>query len=220
MTIAGQNTRQDERALAAFVGARERGDAEAARKAWNELLVARFDFIVGHLRVKSHEHLSHSEQEEAISDVLVDLATKGFVNFEGSSLGEWVNFVKKVVFARCVDVQRKARGRNRREQRLDVQNADGDDYTNPEVASALADADAVRMDAAEDEVAMAHGREFLAWALPQLTDKRRRVMELTLEDLPCSVIEERLGLSQAAVHQNRSRATADLHGLAKEWKGR
>ncbi len=220
MAVARENTGQDERALAAFVEARAQGDAEAAARAWGELLTARYDFIAGHLRLKSHGYLRRGEQDEALSDVLLDLATKGPGSFAGSSLGEWVNFVKQVVFRRCVDVQRKATGRSGHEVRLDLQNSDGDDYVNPAVASALADSAAAAEALTEDVELLAHGRKFLAWALPQLTDKRRQVMELTFEELPCSVIEERLGLSQAAVHQNRSRGTTDLHRLAKEWPGR
>ena len=92
-------------------------------------------------------------------------------------MGEWVNATKQLVEFACMDVQRRAAQRSERETSLDARDDDPDDdgadWTRRRAGpAAVTRRDEERADAAD----------FVAWALPQIADDRRRlVLERTLD---------------------------------------
>ena len=53
--------------------------------------------------------------------------------------------------------------------------------------------------------------------MPQLSPKRRAVIELDRENVPCEEIQARLGVSRDVVYASRSRALKDLAKLREEY---
>ncbi len=100
---------------------------------------------------------------------LVRFTTNLANSFTGVSMGELVNATKTLARGICMDVQRQSvRARRYAGPSLDDEAEHGGWERS---------VSARRYDEAESA---ADARDFLAWALPQLNDDRRRVLELTL----------------------------------------
>lgn len=209
-------SRHDEFLLAQFLAARSAGDDAAAKAAWNELVAMNLDRVDGMVRIESRGRLSPEEQDEAVQNALIKLLTNMMRTFRGTSMGEWVNATRTLVFGVCVDVQRRAERHSRHKAPLHATDEDGGGYT-AAVNGALLDRAA--LEAADEDAAAIYdvAAGFLDWALPQVTEKRRAVIELDLQGLACEEIQARLGLSRDAVYANRSRAIKDLTALRKEY---
>jgi RNA polymerase sigma factor (sigma-70 family) len=132
--------------------------------------------------------------------------------YEGVSMGELVNACKTLARGICMDVQRaQARGR-RGATSLDAGwSADAEDRPTP---SWEADEAWHRH---EREERSAEVRDFLGWALPQLADDRRRVLELSFDGASIPEICAELGISEANAYQRRSRAFKDLTRLKERY---
>lgn len=208
--------------LRQFVSARARGDRTAARKAWDELLTRRFDTVVSFVRIESHGRLDPDEQRDATARALERIAVDLFNTFRGSSIGEYVNAVRRLVHFACVDTQRREHRHSRNRASITHTGTDGNESLNPELAATIArdaqDADADADVREADGLLYATGREFLESALPKLSDKRRAVIELDLQGVPTEEIEQRLGISRDAVYQNRKRGLDDLVRLGADWR--
>jgi DNA-directed RNA polymerase specialized sigma24 family protein len=64
----------------------------------------------------------------------------------------------------------------------------------------------------------ADARDFLAWALPQVEDPRRRtVIERTLDGVPGAEIAAELGVTMANLYQLRRRGLDDLARLKERY---
>ena len=61
--------------------------------------------------------------------------------------------------------------------------------------------------------ALAKRQGFLDWAVPQLSPKRRAVIQLDRADVPVEDMQERLSVSRDVVYASRSRAIKDLAKL-------
>ena len=59
---------------------------------------------------------------------------------------------------------------------------------------------------------------FLDWAVPQLSAKRRAVIELDRAEVPVEEMQERLGVSRDVVYASRSRALKDLAKLRDQYE--
>ena len=70
---------------------------------------------------------------------------------------------------------------------------------------------------ADEEEAMAEGRAFLDWAVPQLSPQRRAVLELDRAGVPVEEIQRRLDVSRDVVYASRSRGIKDLIRLRDRW---
>src|SRR3954454_2848073 len=66
-----------------------------------------FDRVRGMVILRSRGHLSAVEQDEALQRALIKLSNNMIHTFNGTSVGEWVNATKTLVFGACVDTQRR-----------------------------------------------------------------------------------------------------------------
>lgn len=211
--------RHDEHNLRRFLAARHAGDEAAARRWWDELVRDNFDRVRGMVRLRSRGHLSVVEQDEALQRALIKLSNNMIHTFNGTSMGEWVNATKTLVFGACVDTQRREKAASSHRAALDATDDSGEDtgQLDRNVYKALErqrlEHDAEQQDAEDD----AQARDFLDWAVPQLSPKRRAVIELDRDDVPCEAIQERLGVSRDVVYASRSRALKDLAKLREEY---
>lgn len=211
--------RHDEHNLRRFLAARNAGDEAAARRWWDELVRDNFDRVRGMVMLRSRGHLSAVEQDEALQRALIKLSNNMIHTFNGSSMGEWVNATKTLVFGACVDTQRREKAASRHRAPLDATDDAGDEtgQLDRNVYKALEkqrlEQEADEQDADDD----AQARGFLDWAAPQLSPKRQAVIELDRDDVPCEDIQERLGVSRDVVYASRSRALKDLAKLREEY---
>jgi len=205
--------RFEEEHLRRFVRAREREDADAMRLAWEELVVDFADRIDGLVAATHKGRLDHEEHELAVQLALAKFASNLLGTFQGTSVGELVNATKRLAHGVCVDVQR-ASVRRRRHAGPSLDS--GRDATGDDGPTRAWDAEqAARVHARDEE--RAEAREFVAWALPQLSGDRRRVLELTLHGAELEEIMRELGVSRDNAYQLRSRGLKDLRALKERF---
>lgn len=205
----------DEALLRRFVACREAGDAAGARRWWDELVTLNYDRVAGMVATwRGGRELRPDERDEATQSALLKLWRNMVVTFTGTTMGEWVNATRACVDFACRDVQRRAAIQTRRLKSLD------------EPASALGpDGDDAR--SAHDWAVEAEGRRreqrdreardaeaFVRWALPRIANERRRlVLQRTLEGAPAEEIRRELDVSRDNLYQLRSRGLQDLAKL-------
>lgn len=208
-----------------FADARARGDRAEMRRTWDELMPHALPRIQGFIGANAWRfHLSDDERNEALSLALHKYSLKMIWSFETSSAGEWTAALRALSVFACKDIVRKGKKNSDRHATLTAEREDGSvELTAEATAIVIRDqqAQAAESDDEEDDRRLyADGRELLGWALPQLTDARRAVIELELDGLDTAAITERLGISRDAVYQNRCRALKDLGRLRKQWEQR
>jgi RNA polymerase sigma factor (sigma-70 family) len=200
---------RDEELLRRFVACREASDGDGAHHWWGKLVEANFDRVRGMVDLRARRYgLSADERQEAVQKALVKLWGKMVHSFQGATMGEWVNSTRALVEFVCKDVQRTGAKRTRRETGFDTTAAD------PERANPTwkGDEAAHQRRRRDDERAEATG--FITWALPQIDDDRRRlVLERTLDGVPAEDIAAELDVSMANLYKIRERAVKDLRKL-------
>jgi RNA polymerase sigma factor (sigma-70 family) len=213
--------RHDEETLRRFLAARRAGDDAGARRWWDALLTDNFDRVRGMVALQARGRLSPDEQEEALQRALIRMANKMIHTFRGTSMGEWVESTRSLVRFLCMDTQRDAATMSRRERSLHEPAGDaGDDDAGRWDAQVYAAIEERRreQESREDEAeALAEGRAFLDWAVPQLSPQRRAVLELDRAGVPVQEIQERLDVSRDVVYASRSRGLKDLIRLRDRW---
>ena len=181
--------------LRRFLAARAGGDAVEMRRWWEELVIDFYDRMDGFIYAAHKGRLDEQEHEQALELALIRFATRLPHTFAGTSMGELVNATKTLARGICMDVQRSAI-RARRAVALE------DEYTLEESSRRYE----VAAEAAE-------ARDFVAWALPQIDEPRRRVLELTLHGAEIGEIMQELEITRDNAYQRRSRAIKDLAKL-------
>ena len=212
--------RHDEEKLRRFLVARRAGDEAGARRWWEELLTDNFDRIRGMVMLESRRHLSHDEQEEALQRALVKIANNMIRTFRGTSMGEWVESTRTLVKYACMDTQRRAAVISKHERSLERSGRD-DDEAGRWDADVYAAIEAQRREQESDEddaEALRERQSFLDWAVPQLSPKRRAVIELDRAEVPVEEMQERLDVSRDVVYASRSRAIKDLAKLREGYE--
>jgi RNA polymerase sigma factor (sigma-70 family) len=203
----------EEELLRRFVACRDAGDGDGALRWWGDLVEANFDRVRGMVDVRASRYgLSADERQEAVQRALVKLWHKMVASFDGTTMGEWVNATRTLVDYVCRDVQRDAAKRSQRETAFGGrdEDPDADEWTGNRVAHERHTREEERADAAG----------FVAWALPRLGDDRRRlVLQRTLEGAPGDEIAGELGVSMDNLYAIRSRAVKDMRGLRDTWYG-
>ncbi len=210
---------RDDRTFQQFLAARAAGDDVGMRAAWENLVVENYDRVRTIVIATSRGQLSASEQEDAVQQACIKLLNNMIRTFTGTSMGEWVNATRTLVRGVCIDVQRAERRHSEKRVSLHADDDAGDETESLtlRVFHALEQADAARAADEDERDALAEKAGFLDWALPQLAEKRRLVIELDRQEVPAEEIEERLGMSRDAVYANRSRGLRDLARLAEEY---
>ncbi len=203
--------RHDEEHLRRFLAARAAGDAQAMRHWWGELVIDFHDRMDGLVGAAHRGKLNGEEHELAVQLSLTRFSVRLIHTFKGVSIGELVNACKTLARGICIDVQRQSiRARGDVAASLD---AGWDDGSSSRDAWELEEAD--RRHA--DEETGADLREFFAWALPQVPENQRRVVELTQFGASLPEIAAELEISEDNAYQRRSRGFAALRGLKGQW---
>lgn len=209
----------DEHILRLLVAARRAGDGETVERLWTQMLTINFPRIQQLVYLESRHDLSRSEQEDALqlAALRIALIPRRRRGFEGTTKGEWVNLVKKIVRAACIDTQRKAARTSAGTAPLTV--AGDDARMTQDAYDALLREEEEREDAerTREELA-ALGECFFAWALPQLNERQRTMIECDLQGLPIEEIMARLDRKRDAVYKLRERAMKALMELRKEYE--
>jgi RNA polymerase sigma factor (sigma-70 family) len=195
--------------LRRFVAARGRGDAREMRHWWNELVVDFYDRMDGLVAVAHRGRLDAEEHDLAVAMSLTRFSKNLMVTFDGVSIGQLVNACKTLTRGICMDVQRSSMRTHRHEgPSLDASwDADSTDGYTP---AWEADEAALRY---ENDVRAAEVRDFLDWALPQVKEERRRVLELTFHGAELPEIADELDITRDNAYQRRSRGMKDLKKL-------
>ena len=206
--------RHDEEHLRRFLAARKRGDAAEMRRWWDELVVDVFDRIEGLVYTVHRGRLDADEHELAVQLAMIRFSTNLIRTFHGVSMGQLVNATRTLVRGICMDVQaRSIADRRHGGVSLDdgVRDTD-DDAPGP----SWAEGDAARR-RFEDEERSRDATDFLDWALPQVAESRRRVLELTFEGAELDEICSELSLTHDNAYQRRSRGMKDLRKLKEQY---
>jgi RNA polymerase sigma factor (sigma-70 family) len=207
--------RHDDEKLRRFVRCRDAGDPVAAHRWWAELVCDNADRVRAMVGIWGRDgRLSSDEQEEAVQTAFIKLWRNTAGTFRGSSMGEWVNAVKQCAEYACLDVQRTASRHRAHEASLDEVRGDDDGEAGRHDRAA---AERAREEHARVQE-RADARDFLAWALPQVEDPRRRtVIERTLDGVPGAEIAAELGVTMANLYQLRRRGLDDLARLKERY---
>ena len=210
--------RHDQEKLRRFLAARRAGDEAGARRHWEDLLTDNYDRVRAMVFLESRGRLSSDEQDEALQRALIKIANNMILTFRGTTIGEWVESTRRLVKFACIDTQRRAAAISKHERPLESRGRDDEDGRDwdPEVYAAIEARRGEEESRQQDEQAISDGRDFLDWAVPQLSQRRREVIELDRADIPVEQIEDRLGVSRDVVYASRSRALKDLDRLRQE----
>ena len=200
--------------LREFVSARRRGNEVAVQRHWGDLLREEWARVPSAVRAAAGSTL-HSEAEilDAISETADRLGRLGAKNFHESTLGQFRAYVRTVANTACLDVQRKA---SRRKEDATHEDEDPLRWERVQADAHRRERDLQGADDGDGEDP-GGGRDFLAWALPQLSEKRRRVIECLLEGKKPEEIADLLGMERNTVDQNKRRALQDLNKLKEQW---
>ncbi len=158
--------------------------------------------------------LDDLEHEDAVQRALVKFSENLIGTFRGTSMGELVNATKRLCHWVCIDVVDDAKTYREKHWSLDE---GWDAAADPERPSPAWEADAAHAALTEAESA-ANADAFMAWALPQLVESRRAVVERTFAGAPLEEIREELGLSRDNAYQLRSRGLKDLAKLHQRYE--
>jgi len=212
----------DEHILRLFVTARRAGDGQAVGRLWAEIVTVNFPRIQQLVYLESHGQLNPHEQEDAVALAAerIALIPRRKRGFEGTSKGEWINLVKKIVRAACIDTQRKeARHSSRQAPLYAADDGTGAAQLTQDAYKALMEQEQEREDEEQTrEELKALSEKFLAWALPKLRESYRMMIECDLQGLPIEEIMDRLDRKRDSVYKLRERAMKALMKLREEYE--
>jgi DNA-directed RNA polymerase specialized sigma24 family protein len=205
---------REEELLRRYVACREAKDGDGAHHWWGRLAEANLDRVRAMVDLRARRYgLSHDERQEATQKAVVKLWRNMGHTFVGTTMGEFVNATKSLVEVVCKDVQRAGARRTSRETSFDAGAVDPE-VSNPAWKGDEASAERWRRDAEKGEAA-----DFIAWALPQIDDERRRlVLERTLDGVPAEDIAAELEVTMANLYAIRSRGIKDLRKLKDRYE--
>ena len=201
---------RSEELLRRFVSCREKRDDDGARHWWDRLVEAEYDRVGGWVAVRAQRYgLSKVERDDAVSLALDKLWRNMRHSFRGTEMGQWVNSAKQLVEYSCQEVQRQAAKRSERETSVE-RIVDQPDWKGDELAQQEYGRDEERTDAAD----------FVGWALPQLTNERRRkAIEDMLDGVPAEETAAELDVEVGNLYQLRTRGLKDMRQLRDRWYG-
>ena len=209
----GVGTHDDEH-LRRFLKARAGGDAVEMRHWWDELVIDFFDRMDGLVAGAHKGRLNPDEHEQAVQMAMIRFSQNLISSFDGVSMGELVNACKTLARNISIDVQRKSVSRRSHEGPSidDSWNTDGED--GPTGPAWETDEAYARFEAGERSRDV---RDFLGWALAQIKDNRRDVLELTFAGLEIHEICAELDITPDNAYALRSRGMKDLSRLKEQY---
>lgn len=202
----------DDEHLRRFVAAREAGDAGAMRRWWEELVITLFARIDGIVAVTHRGQLNDDEHDDAVALAMTRVSRNLILTFNGTSMGELVNATKTLASFACIDVQRASMRQPKSVSLDDGWRTDDADRAAPAWEAGEARDRYRRAEHAADMEA------FREWAVPQLSDDQRRVVEMTFDGYPVGEICDALGVSRDNAYQLRSRGLKHLGKLLVEFE--
>lgn len=211
----------DEHILRLLVAARKAGDLQTVTRLWADMLTINFPRVEQLVYLESRGLLNEHEQEDAVALAAERIAMfpRRKRGFEGTSKGEWINLVKQIVRAACIDTQRKAARHSSRKAPLYTAGDDDNPQLTQDAYQALLDQEQEREDEEQTrEELQALSEKFLAWALPKLRESYRMMIECDLQGLPIEEIMDRLDRKRDAVYKLRERAMKALMKLREEYE--
>lgn len=194
--------------------ARARGDADAARRAWHELVAAELPRVRGIARGFRHHALPGGRIPAADID---DLASDVFLRLHrhvgalrGETTGELRAFLRRATTFVCQDhVARHVRDDRRRAASLD-DDAPATAAARDLALARLAEQFAGAREEQRDDRALVHA------ALSEVDPEKRAVLVMDQAGLPIDEIMQRLGIGRDAVYQRRRRGLLQLGRAARE----
>jgi RNA polymerase sigma factor (sigma-70 family) len=140
-----------------------------------------------------------------------------FRTFRGTSMGEFHNSAKRLVYGVCVDTQRRAKTISKHTAPLHATGDNGEftDGFTPSVNKAAAREHDARDADERDADNIADLAAVFDQALATMTPANRSVMELQRDGLTTDEICEKLNMSPEAVYQNTSRGTKAILKFAE-----
>jgi hypothetical protein len=204
--------RHDDEHLRRFLAARRRGDVAGMRQWWDELVIDFFDRMDGFVALAHKGRLNHHEHELAVQLSMARFSERLIETYEGVSMGELVNACKTLARGICMDVQRREMRARAGATSLDAGwDADADERPSHAWEAGKA---WQRFERAERS---AEVRDFLDWALPEILEDRRRVLELSFGGATIPEICAELGISADNAYARRSRGFRDLKKLKERY---
>ncbi|HEV2754139.1 MAG TPA: hypothetical protein VGV36_09945 [Solirubrobacteraceae bacterium] len=206
--------RHDEEHLRWFLRARARHDMAEMRRWWDELVIDFFDRMDGFVAASHRGRLDHDEHELAVQLAMIRFSKNLITTFEGVSMGELVNATRTLARGICMDVQSASmRARSHAGVSLDehwhLDPQDSDRAAAWETEEAFR-----RMEAQERSRDVT---SFLDWALPQVGDNRRRVLEMSFQGAELAEICGELHIEPDNAYARRSRGMKDLTKLKERY---
>ena len=194
--------------------ARDRGDAAAMRLAWEELVIDFADRMDGLVAATHKGRLDDEEHELAVQLALAKFASNLLDHVRAARRSASSSTPRRRWPTACASTSSArpcAAAATRARRWTAAWDADRDDGRPP----AWDAEEAGRRHARDEE--RAEAREFLEWALPQLSEDRRRVLELTLQGAEVAEIMRELDISRDNAYQLRSRGLKDLGRLKEQF---
>ncbi len=193
--------------------ARRSGDVAAMRATWEELVIAFYDRMDALIYLNHKGRLDDEEHEEAVQRAHIKFAKNLMTTFKGTSMGELVNATKTLCFGVCIDVQRDAERYRRSLHSFDAgwDTAGADDRAAPSWENDQAERNFDRDQRGADAA------DFIEWALPQLDDNKREVVEMTFHGATIAEICTELDLTRDNAYQLRSRGMRQLAKLYEQY---
>jgi RNA polymerase sigma factor (sigma-70 family) len=197
-----------------FAAHRDRGERDAARAVWEQLVIANHDRVRTLVVAWRHPdnaavRIGPADVDDAVQLALMKFALRMVDTFRGVSEGELRAALRRLVDFAC---RQTARSRLRHDRRLA---GHLDEPLGDEGEGRRFDAELARMAQAEAERESARrdARDWVREALERVTNPTRRaVLELTLEGVEGEEIARRLGVSRDVVYQHRTRGLRELRG--------
>ena len=202
--------------LREFQRQRGAGDLAGARATMAKLLTLTHDLIAtvakAERRRSDRASLRGLEADELVAEVTIRVMTRMAETFGGRQPGQFRAALVQATRFTCMDLARS-------ELRHEIHRSDEPWEPGVEEGRSRLDRELERLaqEASGDEAAAGSAGDFLEWALPRISERRREVIILTHAGVPGDGVAARLGISRDLVYQERRRGLAELRRLFEEW---
>jgi RNA polymerase sigma factor (sigma-70 family) len=195
-----------------FAAHRDRGEREAARAVWEQLVISNHDRVRTLVVAWRHPEnpavrIAPADVDDAVQLALVKFGLRMVDTFRGVSEGELRAALRRLVDFAC---RQTARSRLRHERRSggSLDEPLGEDGEGRRFDAELAQRSVA---AAEREEEREEARAWVREALARVANPTRRaVLELSLAGIDGEEIAKRLGVSRDVVYQHRTRGLREL----------
>lgn len=205
-----------------FARARDNGDAEGARRIWEDACVRKFDLVAGLIRghrFPGGGYLAPADREDAQTECMLRIIQMG-ENFRGTTGAEFRAAIRRACWFGCMDVGRDVLAYEQKiGGSLDARYEDSDAGKFDDVVERyMRDRADLAADAEQAQEQMQRDRELLHWAIGQVENENlRAVLELTfIEKLSGDAIAEQLGITPDNVYKRRERGLKKLEEILRD----